>query len=240
MNKFYIYIIFISLKLFSFEGEIYKVGADIVKVGDKVELNLETNEDLSIEELEKIISDNKSKLGSFHIISSKKHSENRFKLFGIYESIIKSQGFSIADNNFKINDLSLFSREDANRIQEFHVYQKKIEEKIGAKITSWIIFSVLGLIAMIVGIYLFANNKKRKRAEKIKKLKVQWKQSLDKASTRDDFEEIYKSKESLKKLFHIEKSSFFDELNKVQYKKVWDEADLRNVKNSFNSFRSNL
>ncbi len=240
MRKLKYLIILLSVNIFSYEGEIYKVGSNVVKVGDEVELNLETSEDLEVEELRKTIDEIESKFGSFYILEVKKHSEKKFKLFGIYESALNSQQFKVGENIFKVNEPTLYSREQVKKIQEFHVFQKKIKKETKFELKPWMVFSFLTIVGLFIGLYLFKNNKNRKSLEEINELKKQWRLSLDKAKTREDFEEIYKGKKSIKKLFKIEKSSFFDELNKVQYKKNWDETDLQKITKSFNSFRRNL
>ncbi len=240
MKNRFLFILFLSFNLFSFEGEIYKVGNEVIKVGDKVELNLETSVDLEISEIEELIKENKSKLGSFYIIDSKKHDEKRFKLYGIYESPMNAQVFQIAKNSFRVNNPELFSKEFAKNIQEFHVFKKDVKKVNKSKASIWIVFSILGLLLLSLGAFVFKKNRNRTKTANRNKLKREWKLSLDRAKTRQDFEEIYKGKKSLEKLFSIKSNAFFDELNEVQYKKDWDELDLQKIKKAFNSFRSNL
>lgn len=91
------------------------------------------------------------------------------------------------------------------------------------------------LLIIIIPIYL-VYRKRQKRKNKFMEKQLEWKEQLGKNLDRKFMEYVYKRNDELSLYFEFEKSKlekFKDDLNKIQYKKDWNNEELESVISSY-------
>jgi len=132
-----------------------------------------------------------------------------------------------------------FSKDLSSYASEFVVKDVKYETKTKKNNQMIIIFIALflfpALIKLAISLIRKAKTKKRlliKRNKLVNKIKM--------AKTRSDIEELYKFKNEIKEILNADEkkiNEFVTQLNLVQFKKNWEEDDLKVVNNAISILR---
>lgn len=103
------------------------------------------------------------------------------------------------------------------------------------------ILLMISFFSIIFLVYLYLRNKIKKPF--INKENSHWLSKIEKASTRSDFELLYKNRKEWSdqsKIATFERDEFFNILNKYQYRSSWTEEIKLEVQNCFSKFVEKL
>tara|TARA_B100000029_G_C17586602_1_gene961317 strand:- start:1840 stop:2457 length:618 start_codon:yes stop_codon:yes gene_type:complete len=175
-------------------------------------------------------------------VNGAKVSENNDDVFNIYFKAVVLKPFlkepfyiwSVGNKNIPIEIRKISTLKIKNKY-DFYLYEN-LELRSDKNI-----FFIISFIAFIFLFYLYFKNKNKRPS--LNKENSIWLSEIEKASTRNDFELLYKNRKEWIDHFKnaaFERDEFFIILNKYQYRSYWTEEIKLEVFNCFSKFVEKL
>jgi hypothetical protein len=244
----YIFVMLNSAYAQSIQGEFIPSGnVSEVKEGDLLEATIRVwpieNSDLSqFKKLEKTVLFNALYLAQVINLGVSQNNADVVELKGLF--VVKSAkpqpvfAFKYNDSVIELNLGAVAIFELQNKNQEYFVLDQSLNKSM-----VWIV--ILGIMVVIV-ILVIVKRKSIKeyliglRPDSVKKSRKKYDEIFRRAAKREDFETIYQDKDVWMKLL-VEKApahfDFLKTINQHQFKKDWGNAEIEEVKSSFDIIR---
>ena len=244
-----IYIVMVS-SVFAqaIQGEfIPSQGQAQIKEGDLLEATIRVwpieNADLSqFKKLEKTVLFNALYLAQVISLGASENNADVIELKGLF--IVKSAKvqpvypLKYNDSTIELRSGSLTVAELKNKTQDFNILNQSLNKSI-----VWVV-----VIGVLIGFIVLAVFKRRAiknyliglKPDSAKKARKKYDEIFRRAAKREDFEAIYKDKDVWMKLLTERAPAHFDflkTLNQHQFKKDWGNAEIEEVKSSFDIIR---
>ena len=200
--------------------------------GDLVTINLDTN--LSDSELKKY--EGKRIAGKFFIVKFTSGLKKQFQAFVLNPSKQKTPRkkgeIAILSEDFK------FQFDQSRIAKDFIVLHKNYEKPEEVDWTMRVIATLLFLIFSLLSFQFIlkpisVSLKKKKRRKEKARFYIE---KLESVNSREDFEYIYRVRNEIERFLEFDGDAFnkfYEELNKIQYKKDWSNEDQTKLEKIF-------
>lgn len=218
-----------------------------IKEGDLLEATIRVwpieNADLSqFKKLEKTVLFNALYLAQITSLGASENNADVIELKGLF--IVKSAKvqptfpFKYNDSIVEINSGTVVIDELKNKAQDFYILDQSLNKSM-----IWLI--VLGTLIVIIVLAIIKRKAIKNfliglKPDSVKKARKKYDETFRKAAKREDFENLYKEKDIWMALL-VERApahfEFLKTLNQHQFKKDWGNAEIEEVKSSFDIIR---